>query len=102
MARPRFKVTREHRTKVRALAGFGVPHEEIARMVGIRSPKTLRKYFRDELAAGSTEANAMVAQTLYQMATSGQHPAATMFWMKTRARWSEKRTRLTASLRLLL
>src|SRR3954447_20201291 len=90
MARPRFKVTREHRMKVRALAGYGMQHEEIARMVGIRSPKTLRKYFRAELAAGSAEANARVAQTLFQMATSGKQPAATMFWLKTRARWSEK------------
>jgi hypothetical protein len=24
------------------------------------------------------------------MATSGRHPAATMFWLKTRARWSEQ------------
>ena len=90
MARPHLKVTREHRTKVRTLAGFGVPHEEIAGMVSIRSPKTLRKYFRAELAAGTAEANARVAQTLFQMATSGQHPATTIFWMKTRAHWSEK------------
>jgi len=33
---------------------------------------------------------ANVRKTLFQMATSGKHPAATMFWLKTRARWSEQ------------
>ena len=92
MARPGFKVTDESRKTVRALAGFGLKHEQIARMVGLRSPKTLRKYFQSELASGTAEANAQVAQTLFRMATSGTHPAATMFWLKTRARWSEKST----------
>ena len=90
MARPPFKVNEEKRKTVRALAGYGMPHEQIARIVGIRSPKTLRKYFHSELASGSAEANAQVTQTMFRMATSGEHPAATMFWLKTRARWSEK------------
>jgi hypothetical protein len=90
MARPRFKVNEEKRKTVRALAGYGMPHEQIALIVGIRSPKTLRKYFHSELASGSAEANAQVTQTMFRMATSGAHPAATMFWLKTRARWSEK------------
>lgn len=75
---------------VRALAGYGLKHEQIAQMIGIRSAKTLRKYFPVELASGTAEANAQVAQTLFKMATSGSSPAATMFWLKTRAKWSEK------------
>jgi hypothetical protein len=59
-------------------------------MIGMRSPKTLRKHFRHELDTGHAEANAQVAQTLYRMAVSGVHPAATMFWLKTQARWREK------------
>ena len=90
MGRPHFEVTTEKRSKVRALAGYGTKHEEIARMVGIRSPKTLRKHFRQELDIGHAEANAQVAQTLFKMATSGLCPPATMFWLKTRARWREK------------
>ena len=90
MARPRFKVTQEKRNTVRALAGYGLKHEEVVKMIGIRSPKTLCKYFQSELESGRAEANAQVAQTLYKMATSGAHPAATMFWLKTQARWSEK------------
>jgi hypothetical protein len=49
----------------------------------------LRLAFRDELDKAAIEANAKVAQTCYQMAISGQHPAATFFWLKTRAGWRE-------------
>jgi hypothetical protein len=90
MGRPRFKVTNDKRQTVRVLAGYGLKHEEITHMIGIRSPKTLRKYFQNELESGRAEASAQVAQTLFKMATSGTHPAATMFWLKTQARWREK------------
>jgi hypothetical protein len=77
---------------VRMLSAYGVPEEQIADTIGPRgiSGKTLRKYFHRELAAGMMKANATVAQTLYKMATSGDYPAATIFWCKTRMRWSEK------------
>ncbi len=53
-------------------------------------PKTLRKYFPQDLERGSVEATAKVAQSLFQMATSGQSVAAAIFWMKARAGWREK------------
>ena len=90
MARPRFKVSDDKRKNVRSLAGFGLTHEAIAQVIGIRSPKTLRKYFQTELASGRAEASAQVAQTMFKMATSGRHVAATVFWLKTQARWSER------------
>jgi hypothetical protein len=90
MARPTFAPTADQRALVKSMAGLGVPHEEIARKIGIRSPKTLRKHFRDELDLGATEADYNVRRTFYQMATSGQCPAATIFWMKTRAGWRER------------
>jgi len=52
--------------------------------------KTLRKHFRDELDRGMTEANAKVAQSLFQMATQGKNVAAAILWMKARAGWREK------------
>jgi hypothetical protein len=90
MSRPKFIPTDLHRTTVRSLAAYGIKHEEIARMIGLRSAKTLRRHFREELTRGSIEATAQVSQTLYQMATSGGEPACTIFWMKTRAGWREK------------
>jgi hypothetical protein len=90
MARPIFTPTPEQRALVKSMAGLGVPHEDIARKIGVRSPKTLRKHFRDELDLGSTDADYNVRRTLYQMATSGEYPAATIFWMKARAGWRER------------
>ena len=90
MPRPAFTVTEQNRNTVKALAGYGLKHEQIASVIGMRSTKTLRKHFRQELDTGSAEANAQVAQALFQMATSREHPAATIFWLKTRAAWSEK------------
>ena len=90
MPRPKLNPTEEQRRKVKILAACGTPHEKIAEAIGIRSPKTLRKHYRDELDLGALEANAKVASTLYQMATSGECPAATMFWLKCRAGWTDR------------
>lgn len=79
----------EQRRTVRAMAGFGVPQEEIARFLDIDA-KTLRKHFRAELDRGSTEATTKVAQSLFRMATEGNNVAAAIFWMKARAGWSER------------
>lgn len=89
MSRPRLEPTEEQRRRVKSLSAYGIKQEHIAQMMGIRSPKTLRKHFRVELTRGAIEADAQVGQTLYQMATSGKHPAATIFWLKTRAGWRE-------------
>jgi hypothetical protein len=92
MPRPRFTPTEEQRRLVKSLSACGVQHEQIGRRIDIRSAKTLRKHFREELDAGALEANTSVVQTLYKMATSGKHPMATMFWLKCRAGWRESRT----------
>jgi len=87
--RPRLTPTDEQRRMVKSMAAMGTPQEHIARRIRIRSPKTLRKHFRDELDFGMAEANYKVAQTLFQMATSGKCIAATLFWLKTRGRFRE-------------
>jgi hypothetical protein len=89
MPRPQLNPTVEQRAIVKSMAAMGVPHEDIARKIGVRSPKTIRKHFREELDLGATEANYKVAQTLFRMATSGEHPSATIFWAKTRNRFRE-------------
>nr|WP_052403033.1 DNA methyltransferase [Roseomonas aerilata] len=81
--------TEEQRRTVRVMAGFGIPQPDIATLLEI-DPKTLRLHFRRELDCGSVEATVKVAQTLFQMATSGQNTAASIFWMKARAGWREK------------
>jgi hypothetical protein len=78
------------RRQVEALAAYGVPEADIARVVGI-DPKTLRKHYRDELDLGATKATAKVAEFLFRKATTEgpQCVTAAIFWMKTRGGWRE-------------
>ena len=84
-----FAPTDEQRRLVKAMAGYGVPHEGIAVLLDV-DPKTLRKHFSQELERGSIEATAKVGQSLFRMATEGNNVAAAIFWMKARAGWREK------------
>ena len=84
-----FKPTTAQRQLVKSLAALGGRHEDVAQQIGLRSAKTLRKHFRAELDRGGPEANSQVARTLFKMAISGEHPSATMFWLKCRAGWRE-------------
>ena len=78
------------RRQVEAMAGYGVPEIDIARIIGI-DPKTLRKHYREELDTGHVKANAKVAENLYRKATGEGREAVTaaIFWLKTRAGWKE-------------
>ena len=86
MPRPKLKPTDEQRKKVKMLAAVGTSHENIARLIGIRSPKTLRKHYREELDRGVVEANAIVAGALFNKASNGDVPAG-KFWMINRGGW---------------
>jgi hypothetical protein len=75
------------RRQVEAMAGFGVPEADIAKVLNI-APKTLRKHYRTELDTGHVKANTRVAESLFKQAVNGNTTAA-IFWLKTRARWKE-------------
>jgi hypothetical protein len=81
------------RKQVKALAAYGVPQEEIGKVIGISKP-TLERHYRQELDRGEVEANAKVAESLYKKATGdgSQSVTAAIFWLKTRARWKEPAT----------
>jgi hypothetical protein len=89
MPRPAFKATEQQRQLTQSMAAYGIPQESIAKVIGVRSPKTLRKHFRRELDLSAIEANTRVAQTAYRLATSGKSVCATMFWLRCRAGWKE-------------
>jgi hypothetical protein len=89
MPRPRLKPTDEQRRTVKSMAAMGIRQEEIARKLEIRSAKTLRTHFREELDRGATDANYNVASALYKQAMSG-NTAAMIFWLKTRGGWHER------------
>src|ERR1044071_7309780 len=75
------------RRQVEAMAAYGIPELDIARVVGI-DPKTLRKHYRDELDLGEAKANAQIAGYLFNAAKNG-NVTAQIFWLKTRAKWRE-------------
>lgn len=88
MAQPPHKPTVETMAQVEALSGYGVRHDEIALYLDI-DPKTLRKYYREQLDKGTIKANAGIARSLHKQATEG-NVAAAIFWLKARAGWREK------------
>ena len=76
--------------QVEAMAGYGVPENDIARVLVI-DPKTLRRHYREELDTGQIKATAKVAEFLFRKATTEgpQCVTAAIFWMKTRGGWRE-------------
>lgn len=98
MSRRAFVPTDQHRKTVRAMAAYGIPQADIAKIIGCDA-KTLRLYFRDELDKAMIEANAQVIGTLFSIATDKKHPGVTtsaIFWAKARMRWREKETEQAA------
>jgi len=89
VARRALVPTAQQRELVKSLAGYGLKQEDIAVMLELRSPKTLRKHFRKELATGAIVANATVAQSLYTRAVAGDSRAMT-FWLQHRAGWGAR------------
>ena len=83
MSRPSFRPTKDQRKLVRSLAAIGLRQEHIAQVVGVRSPKTLRKHFREEIGHGTAEAIATVTAAAYDMAVSGKVAVMTRFWLGT-------------------
>ena len=90
VGRPAHLKTADTQKKVFELATVGTRYEDIALVLGI-SDDTLTKYYKPELEKGRIEANAAVAGTLFEKAKQGD-TSSMIFWLKTRAQWSEKNT----------
>lgn len=87
--RPPFQPTELERKQVEALAGYGLPHDQICTLIrdGIHH-ETLMKHFRRELDTGKAKANAAIGRTLHQKAMAGD-TAAAIWWSKAQMRWNE-------------
>lgn len=90
VGRPPHLVTAATRKQIYNLSIVGTRYEDIALVLGI-SDDTLTKYYKPELEKGRIEANAAVAGTLFEKAKQGD-TSSMIFWLKTRAQWSEKNT----------
>ena len=77
---------------VRAMAGYGIPHDKIAVLIrdGI-SVDTLKKYYKRELDTGRAAAHAKIGQTLFQKAVEGD-TACLIFYLKSQMGWSERQS----------
>ncbi len=95
MGRKAFTPSEEQRHLVQLMSSYGIRQTDIATEVGLRSPKTLRKHFREDLDRGRIGADIRVRKTLYGMATSGKHLAATRHWLNRQAGRKAKRARET-------
>lgn len=76
------------RALVRLHVAIGTTREVVAKVLGI-DLKTLRKYYSEELALATAQANATIGGALFNKAKGGD-TTAMIFWLKTRARWREK------------
>jgi len=94
--RPPHVPSDETRNMVESLSGFGIPQDEIARLIGI-DPKTLRAHYCDQIELGGIKATAKVAQNLFTMACKPTREGlqAAIFWLRVRAHWSEYTPRPT-------
>lgn len=83
------KVTDETRKMVENASGMGLSQEDIAYLLEVRDPKTIRRRYRKELNAGRVKANLQVATRLFDKCKEGDNTAI-IWWEKTRAGKSER------------
>src|SRR5205823_14491451 len=78
------------RSQAEAMAGFGIPEDDIARVLEI-APERLRVLYARELDGARIKANAKVVENLFRKATGEGREAVTagIFWLKARAGWKE-------------
>lgn len=86
--RPAHQPTDKSRQQVIKLASYGLTNDQISKVFGI-CEATLKVHYQAELSLGRPLGISKVADTAYQLATSGKVPAMTMFWLKCRAGWRE-------------
>lgn len=78
----------EQRQQIETLAGYGLTEEEIASVIKISKP-SLRKWCQEEIVRGRNAAKGLVVQQLFANIKKGKE-ASIFFWLKCRARWSER------------
>jgi hypothetical protein len=88
--RPRHEPTSQSRAMAETFSAFGIPQDDIARLIGLSGP-TLREHYREELDLGLIKANAKVAQNLSTIACKPNREGldAAKFWLRVHADWSE-------------
>ncbi len=88
--RPAYQPTDKDRRIAEMLAGWAIPQERIAAVIGVDA-KTLRKHFPAELDVGLAKLEAQFAGNLLRIAQGQDRQAlvATIFALKARFGWVE-------------
>lgn len=88
--RPSHEPTGPARQMVEVLVGFGVPIEEVSRVVGV-APATLYKHYKAEIDAGRSKVQAKLIGQLMRIAKGSDRTAldAVKFILQTRFGWSQ-------------
>jgi hypothetical protein len=87
-----FEPTAREKQIVMMASGVGMPHSDIARLIGI-SEGSLRTHFRTGLDQGAVQANLKVGGSLFRLATADPplptSATAAIWWTKARMGWKE-------------
>jgi|AntAceMinimDraft_16_1070373.scaffolds.fasta_scaffold12452_8 DNA-binding CsgD family transcriptional regulator len=81
-------ISPEMRYQVRIMASKGLSRDDMTMILGMNE-STFKAYLGDEVARGKAMGNEKVATTAFDMATDGEHPTVTTFWLKTQMGWKE-------------
>jgi DNA-binding CsgD family transcriptional regulator len=81
-------ISPEIRYQVRIMASKGLSRDDMTMILGMNE-STFKAYLGDEVARGKAMGNEKVATTAFEMATDGEHPTVTTFWLKTQMGWKE-------------
>jgi len=81
-------ISPETRYQVRIMASKGLSRDDMTMILGMNE-STFKAYLGDEVARGKAMGNEKVATTAFDMATDGEHPTVTTFWLKTQMGWKE-------------
>lgn len=90
----RWKPTETQTQEIYRMAMIGLTEAQISRILGVGESTFQHACKKDDalrqtVLKGREKGNDKVHQTLFDMATNGKNPAATIFWMKVRSHWKE-------------
>ena len=91
LASTREEVPEETRYQIEMMAAFGLPIDQICTVVGM-ARMTMLAYCQEDIDRGRARGHEAVAGQLYDMATDGEHPLQTQFYLKHKCGWKETPT----------
>jgi hypothetical protein len=87
--RPQAEFSERERRIIVTLLKVGEPISKIAKMLDI-AENTLRAHFAEEIRSAFSDTYSQVAVNFLQRVLTDESPTAAIFWLKTRAKWSEQ------------